>query len=253
MSTCFVIQPFDDGRFDKRFEDIFSPAITDAGLTPYRVDRDPKVTIPIEEIESGIRISSICLADITLDNPNVWFELGYAIAAKKSVVLVCADERTSRFPFDVQHRSIIRYSSESPRDFDELRKKVVIRLKAVLQKEESLTQVSAASSLASVEGLSQQELITLAAIAENLYTPDDNVAAGIIRKDVEAAGFTKMTATLGMKCLIQKELVTFGTFPDYDGEAYTGYQLTETGWNWIIKNQDKFQIRKPKETGEDLF
>lgn len=254
MSNCFVIQPFDEGRFDKRFEDILSPAIIEAGLTPYRVDRDPKVTIPIEEIESGIRSSAVCLADITLDNPNVWFELGFAIAANKSVVLVCAEERTTRFPFDVQHRSIIRYSSESPRDFDSLRKKIVNRLKALLQKGESLSQVSAHSPLAAVEGLSQQELITLAAIAENLDTPNDHVSAYLVRKDVEASGFTKMAAVVGLKSLIEKKLVTFETFPDpMDGDEYTAYLLTESGWQWILRNQEKFQIRKPKNDEEIPF
>ncbi|MBU0719064.1 MAG: hypothetical protein KJ749_12505 [Planctomycetes bacterium] len=44
MGRCFVIQPFDDGgEFDKRYEDVFLPAIRDAGLEPYRVDRDPSV------------------------------------------------------------------------------------------------------------------------------------------------------------------------------------------------------------------
>jgi hypothetical protein len=35
--------------FDKRYEDIIEPAVSDAGLKPYRVDRDPAVNIPIEE------------------------------------------------------------------------------------------------------------------------------------------------------------------------------------------------------------
>jgi len=50
MPTCFVIQPFDSGKFDKRFRDIFKPAIEAAGLEPYRVDDDPSVDIPIEAI-----------------------------------------------------------------------------------------------------------------------------------------------------------------------------------------------------------
>ena len=54
MFTCFVIQPFDGSTFDKRYRDIFAPAIVDAGLEPYRVDLDPKVSIPIQEIENGI-------------------------------------------------------------------------------------------------------------------------------------------------------------------------------------------------------
>ena len=75
MPRCFVIQPFDNGPFDKRYKDIFAPAIVNAGLEPYRVDRDPSVTIPIEEIQAGIESSEICLAEISIDNPNVWFSL----------------------------------------------------------------------------------------------------------------------------------------------------------------------------------
>ena len=38
-----MIQPFDGARFDKRFADVFSPAIEAAKMEPYRVDRDPGV------------------------------------------------------------------------------------------------------------------------------------------------------------------------------------------------------------------
>lgn len=55
MGTCFVMQPFDGGTFDKRYEDIFAPAIIKAGLEPYRVDRDPESIIPIQDIENGIK------------------------------------------------------------------------------------------------------------------------------------------------------------------------------------------------------
>src|SRR5436853_5121621 len=119
MATCFIIQPFDEGPFDKRYEDIIVPAVSAAGLEPYRVDRDPSVSIPIEDIEAGIRASDACLAEITTDNPNVWFELGFAIASRKEPALVCSNERKTKFPFDVQHRSIIRYNTDSPRNFSE--------------------------------------------------------------------------------------------------------------------------------------
>ena len=76
MPTCFVIQPFDRGAFDKRYDDTIAPAIAAAGLEPYRVDRDPRVVVPIDQIEEGIRASQACVADISTDNPNVWYELG---------------------------------------------------------------------------------------------------------------------------------------------------------------------------------
>jgi hypothetical protein len=88
MGKCFVIQPFDKGRFDKPYADVFAPAISEAGLEPYRIDRDPTVTIPIEDIQAGIESCEACLAEISTDNPNVWFELGYAIASQREVVLI---------------------------------------------------------------------------------------------------------------------------------------------------------------------
>ena len=37
---CFMIQPFDRGKFDKRYEDVFKAAIEETGLEAYRVDND---------------------------------------------------------------------------------------------------------------------------------------------------------------------------------------------------------------------
>lgn len=131
MPSCFVIQPFDGGRFDKRYTDTFQPAIKAAGLDPYRVNRDPSVSIPINEIEQGIRGAAVCFAEITLDNPNVWFELGYAIAAEKEICMICSKERQDKFPFDIQHRHIILYGMDSLSDFGALGTKITARLKAM--------------------------------------------------------------------------------------------------------------------------
>lgn len=89
MPTRFVIQPFDSGKFDKWYEAVFKPAVEAAGFDPYRVDRDPAVEVPIEAIEEGFRNASIYLAGITSDNPNVWYELGFAFAARPPVVMTC--------------------------------------------------------------------------------------------------------------------------------------------------------------------
>lgn len=42
----------------------------------YKRYHRPGVQVPIESIEQGIRKATVCLADITEDNPNVWYELG---------------------------------------------------------------------------------------------------------------------------------------------------------------------------------
>src|SRR5258708_18321607 len=161
MPTCFVIQPFDGGPFDKRYDDTVVPAIEEAGLEAYRVDRDPSAIIPIDEIEAGIRKADVCLADISRPNPNVWFELGYAIAAGKPVILVWLYAPDRRFPFDIQHRAVIVYRTESPRDFEELKQEITTRLEAILLKEDRLEQLSESSVVAEVEGLSQMEIVAL--------------------------------------------------------------------------------------------
>ncbi len=248
MQSCFVIQPFDGDKFDNRFKDVYSPAIIDAELEPYRVDQDPKVSIPIQDIEKGIKESKLCLADITIDNPNVWFELGYAIACNKEVVLICSEERQSRFPFDIQHRTIIKCSTGSTSDFEKLKKNITAKIKAFLQKAEKLTTITEVSKVAKFEGLDQHEVYALAAIAENLSHPEDNASTFQIKRDMEAGGFTKVAATIALKSLLQKGFLNCENLQDDGGTYYTGYSFTEKGWGWTLSNKDKFVLQKPKET-----
>ena len=247
MPTCFVMQPFDGGAFDQRYAEVYAQAIKDAGLEPYRVDQDPKVSIPIQDIESGIRQAQICLAEITLDNPNVWFELGYAIACKKEVVLICSDARTTKFPFDVQHRTIIKYSTGSPSDFETLKSNITAKIKAYVEKSETLANVSEMSQLATpMEGFAEHEIVALAAVAQNLYHENDHAAMGQIHQDMEASGYTRVAATFAIKVLLNKSLLLSSMYNDRDGDTYYGYKLTEKGWEWVLKNQNRFALHKAR-------
>jgi hypothetical protein len=180
MGTCFVIQPFDHGPFDERYEDILDPAIRSCGLEPYRVDKDPHVSIPIDSIQAGILNAEMCIADITEDNPNVWFELGFAIASNKEILLICSKERKTTFPFDVQHRTIITYSTSAPRDFQELQEKISLRIKAISEKRNKIGMISAAPIL-ETEGLSQYEMVALVSIAQNTLNPEEATYTHAIR------------------------------------------------------------------------
>lgn len=258
MGTCFVIQPFDGGRFDKRYDDVFAPAIVAAGLEPYRVDRDPSVSIPIDDIQAGIQSSEVVLADITTDNPNVWFELGFAIAARRNVVLVCSDEREARFPFDVQHRSIINYSTESSSDFDELRRRIVERIVASMKRSAELETVATIESVASLEGLEQHHVATLVAAAEEVDDPESGVSVYSIRNSMERAGFTKLAATLGLKWLTDNKMLQPYDDSDYNGNQFTAYRVTDAGMEWLAANHDKLillrkqALQAPHRVDEDI-
>jgi hypothetical protein len=69
MPTCFVIQPFDSGKFDKRYQETIALAIIEAGFQPHRVDEDRRADVLITSIKDGIRSASVCLADVTLTEP----------------------------------------------------------------------------------------------------------------------------------------------------------------------------------------
>jgi len=244
MGKCFVMQPFDKGEFDKRYDGVVAPAIREAGLEPYRVDRDPSVSIPIDDIEVGIRNSDLCLAEITTDNPNVWFELGYAIAIPKDVILVCSEGRMSRFPFDVQHRSIIRYRTESSQDFEKLKGDISRRIVAVLSKQEAIGTASKISPIADTQGLSQHEMVALVTIMQNSFLSTGGVSAWTVKQDMNKAGFTDIAVSIGLRGLVQKDMARSDTDRDMDGDEYIVYFVTESGEHWLLSNQGKLVLKK---------
>lgn len=127
---CFVAQPFDNDAFDQRFDDIIFPVVKECGLECYRVDRDSAVVVPADAIEEKITKAKLVIVDITKDNPNVWFELGYAEAMRKTVIMVCSDERQQPFPFDIRHKRIITYRTRSQSDFEEYKKNLIRTIRA---------------------------------------------------------------------------------------------------------------------------
>ncbi len=254
MRTCFVIQPFDSGKFDKRFTEVCKPALQDADLQAYRVDEDPSVDVPIDAIEAGIAKSAICLADITTDNPNVWYELGYAFAADRPVIMICSDERKDKFPFDIQHRTVIRYSSESPGDFRELGQQISQRATALLTKALSLKQVAETEQVAATKGLSQHELLVLAVLAGDTAIPESGTSLFSVKNDAEGSGLTPVGFGLAFRRLLKKEFVEpIDMFDEQNNEKYEGVQLTALGWEWIEENEKLFILNKKEKSDPEDF
>ncbi|MFO7596381.1 MAG: hypothetical protein R6W92_08560 [Desulfocurvibacter africanus] len=252
MPTCFVIQPFDGGKFDKRFHDVYKPAIEAADLEPYRVDQDPHVSVPIAAIEDGIRSAAICIAEITEDNPNVWYELGFAFASGTPVVMVCSRERAGKkYPFDIQHRTIISYQEDSISDFEKLRNRITERLKALVEQGATLRQIAESEQIAPVKGLTQSELIVLATIAGSVPTPGDATSVHAVKSEVERAGWTSLGFTLGLKKLDTKGFVYFDKEYNFN-DTYQTVGVTETGWEWIDANESFFTLKKKSKKNDEI-
>jgi len=247
MARCFVIQPFDKGAFDKRYQDVFDPATRKANLEPYRVDQDPSVTILIETIEKEIHNSDICFAEITSDNPNVWFELGFAIAAGKEVLLLCEKtKRKGRFPFDIQHRNIVEYATDSSSDYDKLAIQITERLNAMVSNQRNLALLASVSPLRQTEGLTADEMIGLAVIMQNRLSPDAVVSAYKVQEDMKKARYTDIGISLTLESLFRKGMTEPAAGENWDGSEYDGYKITERGIQWLLKNKDMLQLRYPE-------
>lgn len=179
----------------------------------------------------------MCLADITVDNPNVWFEVGYAIAAGKEVVFICSEDRRTPFPFDVQHRTITKYATASPRDFKELQKTVTQRLKAMLKSNQELGAVSKLPPTQKTQGLAPHEVAVLVILMENRLAPESNVAPHQIQERMRRLGFRDIAVSLGLNGLHEQGYMEYVTESNNFGEPYTVCSITPKGLKWIRDNQ----------------
>ncbi|ALU25249.1 hypothetical protein [Myroides odoratimimus] len=102
---CFIVMPisdqegYDEGHFDRVYQELIKPAVEKAGLKPIRADEEQKTNdIRIDLIRKIIESDHV-LCDLSSCNANVFYELGIRQAFDKSVTLI-KDKKTRRM-FDV--------------------------------------------------------------------------------------------------------------------------------------------------------
>ena len=103
---CFIQMPF-DSRFDGIWLTVIKPTIESLDDECLRTDDFFTVGSILADIFNSIERADYIIADLTLHNPNVYYELGYAHALKKKVVLITQD--LSSLPFDLRHQRVIVY------------------------------------------------------------------------------------------------------------------------------------------------
>lgn len=113
---CFVIMPISDqgdypeGHFSKVYDQIFKPAIEDAGYEAYRVDENKICDSIMRKIFNAIYECPMAICDLSNRNPNVLYELGLRQAYDKPVVLL-QDEKTDKI-FDISGINTVYYKSD---------------------------------------------------------------------------------------------------------------------------------------------
>ena len=121
LDTCFVMMPFGEW-FDRYYQEIYVPAIKEAGFEPVRADELFTTGSVVEQIWEQIEKAKLLLADLSGKNPNVFYELGLAHAARKPVVFTAG--QLDDVPFDLRHLRVIIYDVREPEWASRLRKSV---------------------------------------------------------------------------------------------------------------------------------
>src|SRR5437763_2171633 len=101
---CLVIMPYGKGSgrytYDSIYENVIEPAVKQAfkdGATCVRIKDEHLQGELRPSILKRLEDADIVIADLTANNPNVLFELGYRWAQGKTVVILTRDSDLKGF------------------------------------------------------------------------------------------------------------------------------------------------------------
>lgn len=114
---CFVLMPF-ASKYQPIYDDHIRPVVESAGLKCQRVDEVAGTNSITWDIWERINRARLLIAELTDQNPNVFYELGLAHAISKDVILVT--QSMDFVPFDLRTlRCIVyEYNPRSVRAFE---------------------------------------------------------------------------------------------------------------------------------------
>lgn len=253
--VCFVIQSFDGGKFDRRYLETIKPALIKADVDPQRADEILGLNPVIEKIEKSIESAAICIAEVTEDNPNVWLELGYALALDRPTVILCDRAARPKLPFDIQHRPIIFYRTDSRSGFDELERDIIKFVKNQIENEKrtAKTFTLKPGSEQSTD-LEKYEVSILATAFAAWPTPVGSISHWDLEKKLKNEGFTDVGLALGISKLIGRnyllERIVMEDDSHYGSVEIKHYQISPEGVKWIEQHSDllTLEVPKPKST-----
>lgn len=133
-SLCFILMPFSKKKdengniidFDKIYNDFIKPSIEESGLEPIRADEEQTGGIIHKAMYERLMLCEYAVADLSLLNANVFYELGirHAIRPHSTITIF---ESGSRLPFDVNFLRSLPYDKEL-QNLEELKSQLTQKL-----------------------------------------------------------------------------------------------------------------------------
>lgn len=112
IAMPFGTKPGHDGQpvdFNRVYAELLKPALESAGLEVFRADEEQRAGDIRKDMFQELLIADLVVVDLTLDNPNVWYELGVRHALRARGVILVQGPRPTQ-PFDIYTDRKRRYS-----------------------------------------------------------------------------------------------------------------------------------------------
>ena len=116
LPHAFVVMPFGikegfDGmiiNFNAIYQDLIKPALVQAGFEPFRADEETTTGDILTDMFQELLLADLVIADLSIDNANVFYELGIRHAFKKRGIVHIQSGR-AYMPFDIFNVRTIPY------------------------------------------------------------------------------------------------------------------------------------------------
>lgn len=123
--TVFIAMSFDDKMSNAR--KTIMKVIEKAGYNPIIMDMKEHNNQIVPEIFYEIKKSRFVVADLTQHKTGVYYEIGYADALEKEIIVSCNSKDAKKTHFDVAQKNIIKWIDE-----DDLDTRLQNRIKATI-------------------------------------------------------------------------------------------------------------------------
>ncbi len=107
----FVAMPFGEKQgvdFNRVYQDYLKPALEAAGLEVFRADEELRAGSIHRDMFQELLLADLVVVDLSIDNPNVWYELGVRHALRARGVVQVQAQR-DYLPFDVHGQRTLSY------------------------------------------------------------------------------------------------------------------------------------------------
>lgn len=149
---AFVLMPF-SADFDDVYRLGIKRCAEELGIVAERVDEQHFSETILEQIYRQIDASDLIIADMTDQNPNVFYEVGYAHAKGKPCALIT--QRASDIPFDLKHHTHVIYNGRIVDLVEKLKPKMAWLIEEVQKKKRAAFSLDVRSGTGYLEKFDQ--------------------------------------------------------------------------------------------------